>query len=264
MGGDEFCVLASAARVGPGALISAAAMALSIEGEGFSINCSYGSVLLPEEAHRVSDALRIADGRMYLHKNRHRPTAGRQSMDVLLRVLHERDSELGRHLASVADLVEAVGRRLHVPTEQLETLRQAAELHDIGKVSIPEPILSKPGMLTDAEWEIVRRHPLVGERILHRGTRAWTGRPTRPLDTRTLRRHRVSRRPEGTRDPAGRRIIAVCDAFDAMTSERPHARALTSEEARRELLRCAGTQYDAEVVEAFIEVHTRVRDELVA
>ena len=89
MGGDEFCVLASAARVGPGALISAAAMALSVEGEGFSINCSYGSVLLPEEAQRVSDALRIADGRMYLHKNRHRPTAGRQSMDVLVRVLHE-------------------------------------------------------------------------------------------------------------------------------------------------------------------------------
>ena len=264
MGGDEFCVLASAARVGPGALISAAATALSVEGEGFSINCSFGSVLLPEEAQRVSDALRIADGRMYLHKNRHRPTAGRQSMDVLLRVLHERDSELGRHLASVADLVEAVGRRLGVPTEQLETLRQAAELHDIGKVSIPEPILSKQGMLTEAEWEIVRRHPLVGERIL---TAAPALGQVARLVRSTHERFDGTGYPDGLKGheiPLGARIIAVCDAFDAMTSERPHARALTSDEARRELLRCAGTQYDAEVVEAFIEVHTRVRDELVA
>ncbi len=208
--------------------------------------------------------MRIADGRMYLHKNRHRPTAGRQSMDVLLRVLHERDSELGRHLASVADLVEAVGRRLRVPTEQLETLRQAAELHDIGKVSIPEPILSKPGALTDAEWEIVRRHPLVGERIL---TAAPALGQVARLVRSTHERFDGTGYPDGLEGheiPLGARIIAVCDAFDAMTSERPYARAMTTEEARRELLRCAGTQYDPEVVEAFIEVHTRVRDELVA
>jgi len=145
MGGDEFCVLASAARVGPGALISAAAMALSVEGEGFSINCSYGSVLLPEEAQRVSDALRIADGRMYLHKNRYRPTAGRQSMDVLLRVLHERDSELGRHLASVADLVEAVGRRLRVPTEQLETLGRQRSCTTSARCPSPSRSSPSPG-----------------------------------------------------------------------------------------------------------------------
>lgn len=264
MGGDEFCVLASAARVGPGALISAAATALSVEGEGFSINCSYGSVLLPEEARRVSDALRIADGRMYVHKNRHRPTAGRQSMDVLLKVLHERDSDLGRHLTGVADLVEAVGRRLRVPNEQLETLRQAAELHDVGKVSIPEAILSKPGSLTDAEWEIVRRHPLIGERILAAapalGQVARLVRSTHECFDGTgypdsLKGHEI---------PLGARIIAVCDAFHAMTSERPYGRALTAEEARRELLRCAGTQFDSEVVEAFIDVRAQIRAELVA
>jgi diguanylate cyclase (GGDEF)-like protein len=264
MGGDEFCVLASAARVGPGALISASAAALSVEGEGFSINCSYGSVLLPEEARRVSDALRIADGRMYVHKNRHRPTAGRQSMDVLLRVLHERDSDLGRHLAGVADLVEAVGRRLRVPSEQLETLRQAAELHDVGKVAIPEPILSKPGALTEAEWEFVRRHTVIGERIL--AAAPALGQVAR-LVRSTHERFDGTGYPDalkGHEIPLGARIIGVCDAFDAMTSERAHAPSRTAAEALRELLRCAGTQFDPEVVEAFMEVHAEVRADLVA
>ena len=264
MGGDEFCVLASAAHVGPGAVISAAVEALTVDGEGFSVNCSYGSVLLPEEARRVSDALRIADGRMYLHKNRHRPTAGRQSMDVLLSVMHERDSDLGRHLAGVAGLVEAVGRRLSVPTEQLETLRQAAELHDVGKMAIPEPILSKPGPLTEAEWESVRLHTLIGERII--AAAPALGQVAR-LVRSTHERFDGTGYPDalkGNEIPLGARIIAVCDGFDAMTSERPYARVLTTTEARRELLRCAGTQFDPEVVNAFLEVHDEVRADLVA
>jgi two-component system, cell cycle response regulator len=262
MGGDEFCVLASAAHVGPGALISTAAAALTTEGEGFAISCSYGTVLLPEEADRVSDALRIADGRMYVHKNRHRPTAGRQSMDVLLRLLNEHQH--GLHLAGVADLVEAVGRRLRVPAEQLETLRQAAEVHDIGKIAIPEQILMKPGPLTDEEWEFIRRHPLIGERIL--AAAPALGQVAR-LVRSTHERWDGSGYPdklEGQEIPLGARIIAVCEAFDAMISERPHTAVLTVEEALRELLRCSGTQFDPGVVEAFNAVYTELRSELVA
>jgi two-component system, cell cycle response regulator len=264
MGGDEFCVLASAAHVGPGTLISTAAAALSAEGEGFSISCSYGSVLLPEEADRISDALRIADGRMYVHKNRHRPTAGRQSMDVLLRLLQERAADLGRNVANVADLVEAVGRRLRVPAEQLETLRQAAEVHDIGKVAIPEQILGKPGALTEDEWEFVRRHTLIGERVL--AAAPALGQVAR-LVRSTHERYDGTGYPDGLTGqeiPLGARIIAVCDAFDAMTSDRPHAAGMTVEQALRELLRCAGTQFDPEVVEAFNAVYTELRGELVA
>jgi two-component system, cell cycle response regulator len=264
MGGDEFCVLASAAYVGPGALISAAVQALSAEGEGFSITCSYGSVLLPEEAERVSDALRIADGRMYVHKNRHRPTAGRQSMDVLLRVLHEHEADIGRHFAGVADLVEAIGRRLRVPAEQLETLRQAAEVHDIGKIAIPEQILTKPGPLSEDEWEFVRRHTLIGERIL--AAAPALGQVAR-LVRSTHEHFDGSGYPDklkGQEIPLGARIIAVCDAFDAMTSARPHTRVLSVDDALRELLRCAGTQFDPQVVEAFSAVYTELRSELVA
>jgi diguanylate cyclase (GGDEF)-like protein len=213
MGGDEFCVIGSAARVGSGALIDAAAAALSEEGEGFAVTCSYRSVLLPDEANRVSDALRIADGRMYVHKNRHRPSAGRQSMDVLLRVLHERDSALGKHLAGVADLAEAVGRRLRIPAEQLETVRHAAELHDIGKVAIPEEILAKSGALTDDE--VGFRPPAHADRRANPGRRArpGPGREARALDPRALRRHRLSgsagRRPDPARRADHRRLRRV-------------------------------------------------------
>jgi two-component system, cell cycle response regulator len=264
MGGDEFCVIGSAARVGPGALIDAAASALKEEGEGFTVTCSYGSVLLPDEADNVSEALRIADGRMYIHKNRHRPSASRQSMDVLLRVLHERDSALGKHLAGVADLAEAVGRRLRIPTEQLETVRHAAELHDIGKVAIPEEILTKPGALTDDEWEFVRGHTLIGERILAAapalGQAAKLVRSTHERFDGTGYPDRLA----GDQIPLGARIIAVCDAFDAMTSERAYAPALTVEDGLKELFRCAGTQFDPEVVEAFYAVQSELRAELVA
>jgi HD-GYP domain-containing protein (c-di-GMP phosphodiesterase class II) len=220
-------------------------------------------VLLPEEADRVSDALRIADGRMYMHKNRHRPTAGRQSMDVLLRLLHERES-VGRHLAGVADLVEAVGRRMRVPAEHLETLRHAAEVHDIGNIAIPEQILTKPGPLTDDEWEFVRRHPVIGERIL--AAAPALGQVAR-LVRSTHERFDGTGYPDrltGHEIPLGARIIAVCDAFDAMTSERGHAPVMTVDEALRELLRCAGTQFDPEVVETFNAVYTELRGELVA
>jgi two-component system cell cycle response regulator len=264
MGGDEFCVMGSAARVGPGALIDAAAAALSEEGEGFVITCSYGSVLLPEEAIHVSEALRIADGRMYVHKNRHRPSAGRQSMDVLIRVLHERDSTLSKHLEGVADLAEAVGRRLRIPAEQLENVRHAAELHDVGKVAIPEEILSKPGPLSEDEWEFVRRHTLIGERIL--AAAPALGQAAK-LVRSTHERFDGTGYPDGLKGneiPLGARIIAVCDAFDAMTSERSYAPSLSYDQAVRELFRCAGTQFDPGVVEAFHAIRTELRAELVA
>jgi len=264
LGGDEFCVLVSATHAGAGGLIEAAAAALTEEGEGFVVSCSFGAVLMPSEADELTEALRVADNRMYLHKQRHRPSAGRQSVDVLVTVLSERDSELAHHLAGVADLAEAVGRRLRVPPEQLQTIRQAAELHDVGKLAIPEEILSKPGSLTEAEWEFVRRHTLIGERILAAAPALGSAAK---IVRATHERWDGSGYPDalaGEAIPLGARIISVCDAFDAMTSHRPYAPALSHAEALRELLRCADTQFDAEVVNAFTAVQADLNAELVA
>jgi two-component system, cell cycle response regulator len=264
LGGDEFCVLAPAQFVGLGSVIERAADALTEEGEGFAVSCSYGAVSMPSEASDLTEALRIADDRMYLHKQRNRPSAERQSIDVLLSVLQERDSLLAHHLADVADLAEAVSRRLDVPAAQLQTIRQAAELHDVGKLAIPEEILLKTSPLTDDEWEFVRRHTLIGERIL-------ASAPALRAAAEIVRSSHERWDGEGYPDklsggqiPLGARVIAVCDAFDAMTSVRPYAPALTRGAAIRELVRCSGTQFDPEVVEAFAAVQADLIAELVA
>ena len=122
--------------------------------------------MLPTEAAGAEHALHVADQRMYLQKNGGRVSAGRQSSDVLLRALAERHPSLGDHVHGVAELAVSIGARLGLLPEELEDLRQAAELHDMGKVAIPDAILDKPGPLNDDEWEFMRRHTIIGERIL--------------------------------------------------------------------------------------------------
>jgi two-component system cell cycle response regulator len=263
LGGDEFCVLASIEHASSGSVIERAAEALTEEGEGFAVSCSYGAVLMPAEASSLTDALRMADDRMYLHKQRNRPSADEQGADVLLSVRDERDS-LAHHLADVADLAEAVSRRLNVPAPQLQAIRKAAELHDVGKLAIPEEILTKPAPLTEDEWEFVRRHTLIGERIL---ASASTLRAAGEIVRSSHERWDGEGYPDRLRGgeiPLGARIIAVCDAFDAMTSARPYATILSRQEAIRELVRCAGTQFDPQVVDAFAEVQADLVTELVA
>jgi two-component system, cell cycle response regulator len=257
LGGDEFCVMAGVKNSDPDDLANRAAAALTEEGEGFAVSCSYGAVLMPSEASRLSEALSMADQRMYLHKQRHRAPV--ETVDALGAV---RDAE--NRVADVAELAEAVARRLRVSPDELSRIRQAAELHDVGKLAIPEEILSKPGSLSGDEWEFVKRHPLIGERILAAapdfGGAAKLVRSSHERWDGTGYPDRLS----GLEIPLGARIISVCDAFDAMTTRRPYASQLASEDAMSELERCAGTQFDPEVVAAFASVQLDLHTELVA
>ena len=258
MGGDEFCVLLNETGRAAELLIAGAAVALSEHGEGFEIGCSYGSIELPTEATDVPDALRIADQRMYTQKNAGRMSASRQTKDVLLSALAERNPELRVHLSSVADLAEATARRLELSEDEVEQVRHAAELHDVGKVAIPDAILTKQGSLDEDEWEFIRRHTLIGERIV----------AAAPALTRVALLIRSSHErwdgagyPDGLAHeaiPLGARIIAVADAFHAMTTPRPYCEARTQEDAVEELRRCAGTQFDPVVVAAFAAVWREV------
>jgi two-component system, cell cycle response regulator len=264
LGGDEFCLLASAAAARSGGLVERAAAALTEEGEGFSVRCSLGSVLMPAEASDLTEALRIADDRMYLHKQRNRSTPERQGVEAVVSSLNARDPRLVHYPSGVAELAEAVSRRLHVPEPELRTLRQAAELHDVGKLAIPEEILNKPGPLSNDEWEFVRRHTLIGERIL--GAASTLGAAGK-LVRSTHEHWDGSGYPDGLASseiPLGARIIAVCDSFEAMTSPRPYAEPISTQAAIRELVRCAGSQFDPEVVNAFAAVQAELIAELVA
>jgi diguanylate cyclase (GGDEF)-like protein len=252
MGGDEFCALIDASREGfPSSAATAAA--LSDRGDGFTIGASYGSVLLPSEAQDVENALRIADQRMYARKRVGRASAARQSRDVLLRTVAERNPELGHHQRDVAELAVVAARTFSLPAEEVEQIRQAAELHDVGKVAIPDAILEKPAALNESEWAFIRRHTLIGERII---AAAPALRHVAALVRSSHENFDGSGYPDrlaGQEIPLGSRIIAVCDAFDAMTTDRPYRKAKDETAAMSELRRCAGGQFDPDVVERVCE-----------
>jgi diguanylate cyclase (GGDEF)-like protein len=255
MGGDEFCTIAWPGHAEQQSVPAIASEALSERGESFVVTASFGSVAVPDEAETVETAMRKADERMYVRKGLDsRASAGRQSADVLLKILSEQSPSLGVHLDQVTALAEAVATKIELPEEEMAPLLQAASLHDVGKAAIPAEILNKPGPLTDAEREFVQGHTVIGERIL------WAA----PALRRAAKLVRSSHeRPDGRGYPDGlagesvpkaARIISVCDAYDAIVSDRPYRAARSSEEAIEELRRCAGTQFDPEVVEAFCEV----------
>jgi diguanylate cyclase (GGDEF)-like protein len=259
MGGDEFCALFTPGTRPAEPLIVGAAAALSERGEGFEIGCSYGSIELPAEAADVADALRIADQRMYAQKNAGRASASRQSKDVLLSALAERNPELRAHLTGVGALAEATALRLQLSHDEVEQVRHAAELHDVGKVAIPDAILTKPGPLDEDEWAFIRRHTLIGERIV--AAAPALGRVAR-LVRSSHERWDGAGYPDGLAAeeiPLGARIVAVADAFDAMTSRRPYSLPRAPEVALEELRRCAGTQFDPDVVDAFAAAWLDVR-----
>jgi two-component system, cell cycle response regulator len=175
-------------------------------------------------------------------------------VDVLLKVLSERSAELGTHVHDVTGLCRVVAERLCRSVEEIGPLLQAASLHDIGKAAIPDSILDKPGPLNAEEWEFMRTHTVIGERILSAA----------PALTEAARLVRASHErwdgsgyPDGlaeARIPLGARIIAVCDAYDAMVSNRPYRSRMSIEVALEELRRCGGSQFDPRVVEAFCNV----------
>jgi two-component system, cell cycle response regulator len=264
MGGDEFCLLAAGDPAYLAGVVATATKSLEEEGEGFRITCAYGAVVLPEETNELSEALRVADARMYGNKDSRRASAVRQSKDVLLSVLHERDAGLRGHLTGVAQLARAVGEKLELSETDLHDLRLAAELHDVGKLAIPDAILAKVGPLTEDEWPFIHRHTLVGERIL-------SAAPSLSRIARLVRS--THERLDGLGYPDGlsgadipllSRIVSASDAFLAMTEERPYRRAMASEDAIAELRRCAGSQFDPDVVEALISVYVEAGLELVA
>jgi two-component system, cell cycle response regulator len=259
LGGDEFCALVSVGRSGIDPLLAACSAALTERGEGFEVGSSFGSVILPEEATSPTEALQIADRRMYARKGGRRMSAGRQSRDVLLRTLSERRPDLHLRLRDIGELALAVGRELHMGPEGLDEVARAAELHDVGKIAVPDAILDKPGPLDPVEWSFMRRHPLIGERIL---LAAPALRPVASLVRSSHERWDGGGYPDGLQGdeiPLGARVVAVCDSFDAMTTERSYRKSIGASEAIAELRRCAGTQFDPMVVEAFCRVIARER-----
>jgi len=253
MGGDEFCVLGMTTGDEGAATACGAATALNEQGEALAIGCSYGVAYLPSEASSPEAAPRLADQRLYDHKST-RASASRQSADVLLTVLGEQTPTLLHHLTEVARVATMTADQMGLPEHEVKRIELAAELHDVGKLGIPDSILDKPGPLDDEEWQFMRLHTLTGERIMRA---APCLAHAADLVRSSHERYDGNGYPDrlgGNDIPIGAGIIAVCDAFDAMTSARRYGNATTADCALAELRRCSGSQFDPTVLGAFCEL----------
>jgi diguanylate cyclase (GGDEF)-like protein len=255
LGGDEFCVLLDVAPDDLPAAVARVGEALREDGETFSIAASGGAVVLPQEASTPEYALQLADERMYMRKEDRGPSgAHEQTRNVLLRIMQAKQPGLSDHTSHVSQMAVSVGRRLELDAERLDELARAADLHDIGKVGIPDAILDKPSTLDHEEWDLVRQHTLIGERIL---SAAPALRPVARIVRASHERWDGCGYPDGLAGeaiPLGARIVAVCDAYDAMVSDRCYRPGRSPQGAREELIREAGHQFDPSVVSAVLDV----------
>jgi diguanylate cyclase (GGDEF)-like protein/putative nucleotidyltransferase with HDIG domain len=249
LGGDEFCALFS--KGADEHVVRRCLDALSEAGEAFSIVSSHGSVLLPIDAADPDLAMQLADERMYAEKNSSRASTSQQTRNLALKVLSVQQPDVEHHSEHVAELVVGVARRLGLSDAELAELVRAAELHDIGKIAIPYAVLHKAGPLDDQEWEMMRRHAVIGANIL-------SAAPALGHVAEIVRHHHerwdghgYPQGLAGTAIPLASRIVFVCDSFDAMVSPRPHSKPMSVEGALDELRRNAGTQFDPQVVDAF-------------
>jgi HD-GYP domain-containing protein (c-di-GMP phosphodiesterase class II) len=250
MGGDEFCVLLPSADPE----LQHVAEALCESGEGFTVTSAYGSAVIPDDATTVSSALSVADERLYAHKELLAEIRRGTAHEPLLRTLAEREPELRAHVADVSSLAVRVGERLGLSPEEREELRLAAELHDVGKLAIPDVVLQKAEPLDATEWGFIHSHTLIGQRILGAAPAL---RPVGEIVRSTHENWDGTGYPDGLAGeaiPLAARIIAACDAYSAITSDRRYRAARTPAEAIAELRRCADQQFDPQVVDVLCAV----------
>ncbi|MEX0993122.1 MAG: diguanylate cyclase [Solirubrobacterales bacterium] len=242
------------------------------------ITISFGIATVPEHGRNTRELLHAADQALYaakaLGRNRsivHNPeiagTFGEGTHDssdemrlatvlALAEALDVRDAGTAKHSQTVGRYAEMTARELRLPADLIERVRLAGILHDVGKVGVPDSVLCKPGPLDDEEWQVMKRHPEIGARILEgadfEDIREWVLAHQERPDGRGY--------PNALRDdqiPLAARILSVADAYEAMTADRVYRRAMGDERAREELARCSGSQFDPTVVDAFLRALSR-------
>jgi diguanylate cyclase (GGDEF)-like protein len=256
LGGDEFCALLAGDPRELDGLLPQLEAALSEAHDAGTVGCSYGVALIPHESRTAGAALALADRRMYERKDRDRRSTRLQMRDLLLAVVQEQRPDLHTHSTAVSVLSRSVGLALGMSVNEVDLVVLAAELHDVGKVAIPDLVLGKPGPLDEDEWRLMRTHTIVGERLLSAVPPLG---PVAPIVRSSHERWDGLGYPDGLAGeaiPLAARVVAACDAFDAMLSERPYCAGLPLDDAVRELRANAGSQFDPAVVDVLVEVVT--------
>jgi HD-GYP domain-containing protein (c-di-GMP phosphodiesterase class II) len=174
---------------------------------------------------------------------------------VLHEALAQRHPDLDEHSSDVAEDVELLARAAGLDAAAIDAVVRAGDLHDVGKLGIPDEIISKPGPLDESEWQFMRQHTVMGERII--AAAGPSLERVAPLVRASHERWDGRGYPDrlaGEEIPLGARIITICDSFRAMLSARPYKPPMPLQDALAELRRCAGSQFDPALVDTFCEL----------
>lgn len=221
--------------------------------ENIDLSISFGWETKTHQEQDLIELMNEAESYMYKRKLSESPSMISSTIKLIINTLHEKNIREKLHSERVGEICALIGKELGFVQEEINELKLMGLMHDIGKIGIDEKILNKEGKLTEQEYEEIKKHPEIGYRILS------SGNQMSDIAEYTLAHHErwdgkgYPHGKKGTEIPLVSRIIAVADAYDAMTSERTYRKPLTEKEAVEELKRNAGTQFDPQIVEIFTE-----------
>ena len=262
VGGDEFAILLpktsnkEAGIIADGILIASKKYKTSILKHSLTLSISLGYATKTKQSESFAFMTKLAEDNMYRHKLTERSSYHSSFLESLKASLFERSSETKEHEDRLVALSIKMSKVMDLNTEQTDKLELLSTLHDIGKISIDNSILVKPGKLNDEEWLEMKKHPGIGYRI------AMASEDLKPIAEGILCHHE---RWDGKGYPQGisgadipllARILSIIDAFDAMTNDRPYQKAIKKEHALYEIKLNSGTQFDPNIAKIFLDLIT--------
>ena len=255
IGGDEFVlILPECSSEDAEKRISNINQAIANEkADKIILSISIGYAVKRAQNQDINDVFRTAEDNMYKNKLYESSSMRSKTIDLIMNTLYEKNNREMLHSKRVSEICEAIAVKMNFDKSDVNQIRLAGLMHDIGKIGIDEQILNKPGKLTDLEWSEIRRHSEIGYRILS------SVNEFSEIAEYVLSHHE---RWDGGGYPKGlkgeqislkSRIIGIADAYDAMTCDRTYRKGLSVEEAVEEIMKCANTQFDADIARIFVE-----------
>lgn len=261
LGGDEFVIILAKTDAETAALIIKRLEMLAAQEKiyGLKLSIAFGCRTKTRKEESIQQVLKNAEDDMYRHKLYESASMRSKTIELIMNTLYEKSNREMMHSNRVGQICEKIGIRMKLDQDEINQIRTAGLIHDIGKMGIDEKILNKPGALCDEEWSEIQRHPEIGYRILS------SVNEFSEMANCILEHHE---RWDGQGYPKGLkgeeislqgRIVAVADSFDAMTSDRTYRKGLAQNEAIAEIKRCAGSHFDPLVARMLVEVvHTEM------